>query len=85
MYLTRTLCDVLEEMRTCCTTLNFSYLNSLIEEAQTMGNRMEAALEEYGDVDDLKEDIQRLKKERKKLRKEVVALKEEELDEGEEE
>ena len=43
----RTICDVLNEMRSCYKTRNFSYLPGLIEELQTMGNRMEAALEEY--------------------------------------
>ena len=42
--LNRTICDVLEEMRTCYKTRNFSYILSLIEEAQSMANRMEGAL-----------------------------------------
>lgn len=45
----RTICDVLSEMRTCCHTLDFSYLFGLIEEAQTMANRMEAGLEKKAD------------------------------------
>ena len=40
----RFLCDVLEEMRACYKTRNFSYLLGLIEEAQTLGERMESAL-----------------------------------------
>ena len=40
----RYLCDVLNEMRKCVKTLNFSYLLGLIEEAQTLGSRMEAKL-----------------------------------------
>lgn len=40
----RYLCDVLDEMRECYKTRNFSYLKGLIEEAQTLGERMEAAL-----------------------------------------
>lgn len=43
-YLARTLCDVLHEMRNCHRTRNYSYLMGLIEEAQMMGNRMEAGL-----------------------------------------
>ena len=39
------MCDVLREMRKCLKTNNFSYLGGLIEEAQSMGNRMEAGLE----------------------------------------
>lgn len=68
MYPNRTLCDVLEEMRDCVKTLNFSYLMGLIEEAQSMGNRMEAALQD-------KHDIKRLTEERSKLRREVQNLK----------
>jgi predicted nuclease with TOPRIM domain len=63
----RYLCSVFDEMRKCCKTLNFSYLESLIEEAQVLGNRMEAALE---DVDDIK----RLHEEKKKLKRELQAL-----------
>ena len=37
----RYLCTVLDEMRECVKTLNFSYLLGLIEEVQTLGNRME--------------------------------------------
>jgi len=42
----RFLCDVLKEMRDCWKTRNFANLKALIEEAQWMGNRMEAALGE---------------------------------------
>ena len=40
----RTLCDVLHEMRAAYKTRNFAGLLGLVEEAQTMGNRMEASL-----------------------------------------
>lgn len=40
----RTMCDMLEEVRQCCKTGNYSYLPGLIEEIQSAGNRMEAAL-----------------------------------------
>lgn len=43
----RTMCEVLDEMRRCFTTRNFASIMGLIEEVQSMGNRMEAALEEY--------------------------------------
>jgi len=46
---TRYLCDVLDEMRKCFKTRNFSHLCGLIEEAQTLANRMEAALGERKD------------------------------------
>ena len=41
----RIMCDVLEEMRVCIRTLNFSPMLSLVEEVQIMGNRMESSLE----------------------------------------
>ena len=43
----RTLCDVLDEMRSTYKTRNFASLLGLIEEAQMMGNRMEAKLDYY--------------------------------------
>jgi hypothetical protein len=42
----RYICDVLDEMRSCDKTKNYSYLPGLIEEAQVLANRMEAALDE---------------------------------------
>ena len=45
----RTLCDVFEEMRKCHETYNFAPMLGLIEEAQSMANRMEAALFEQED------------------------------------
>lgn len=45
----RYLCDVLDEMRKCYKTRNFSHLCGLIEESQTLANRMEAALGERKD------------------------------------
>jgi predicted nuclease with TOPRIM domain len=40
----RYLCDVLSEMRTCHETRNYAHLVGLIEECQTLANRMETAL-----------------------------------------
>lgn len=62
----RYLCTVLDEMRTCCKTSNFSYLMGLIEEAQVMGERMEAALYD-------KNDLNRARKEHEKLRESLKA------------
>ena len=72
----RYLCDVLKEMRKCVKTLNFSYLLGLIEEVQTLGNRMESNLFEIKDFDRLHENIRDLKKKKRKLEKEVEALEE---------
>lgn len=42
----RTMCSILEDMRKCCKTRNFSYLRGLIEEAQSRAWRMEDGLQE---------------------------------------
>jgi uncharacterized protein YlxW (UPF0749 family) len=72
----RYLCDILAEMRTTIKTLNFGMLLGLIEEVQTAGNRMEAALEDNRDASYLPADIRRLKREKKKLKKEIEELEE---------
>lgn len=69
-YPNRTLCDVLSEMRKCYDTRNFAHLLGLIEEAQWMGNRMEAGLQDGGDLKELREQI-------KEKRKELITLKNE--------
>ncbi len=66
-YANRTVCTVLEEMRKCFDTLNFAPVKGLIEEVQMLANRMESALSE-------KKDVEELHKERKKLLEEVRAL-----------
>lgn len=73
-YPNRTLCDVLKEMRTMYKTCNFSTMPGLIEEAQTMGNRMEAALEDRRDVKDTREYLDELKNEIIELKKEKNSL-----------
>lgn len=70
----RTLCDVLNEMRKAEETKNFSYLKGLIEEAQMMGNRMEARLWDQKDFEHRKEEHALLKEEIKKLKEEKKAL-----------
>lgn len=69
-YPNRTLCAVLDEMRKLNETRNYAPLLSLIEEAQVMGNRMEAGLSDIKDHKSLLEDISKLKKELKALQKE---------------
>ena len=51
MYLNRTMCDVLYEMREATKTQNYSYLPGLIEEVQSMANRMEAKLAQVKDIE----------------------------------
>jgi len=79
----RTMCEALDEIRKAYETRNFSYLLGLVEEIQTMGNRMEAALydksrlgrakEEY---DELKEKLKSKEKELKILESKIKRLKE---------
>ena len=72
MYgLNRYVCEVLEEMRTCTKTLNFAIIPSLIEEVQTMANRMEMALSDMKDLETLKDDIHEKKEELKVLEKKI--------------
>ncbi len=72
MYgLNRYVCEVLEEMRTCTKTLNFAVIPSLIEEVQTMANRMEMALSDMKDLETLKDDIHEKKEELKVLEKKI--------------
>jgi len=73
-WVNRTLCDVLSEMRKCYKTRNFSSILGLIEEAQSMGNRMEAAIGDKNGIKDMNEKWHKLKKEIKELRKEKEKL-----------
>ena len=70
----RYLCSILDEMRTTVKTLNFGMLLGLIEEVQTTGNRMEAALEDKQDAGFLRDEIHNLKRERTKLKREIEKL-----------
>ena len=63
----RTACGVLDEMRHCYKTRNFAYIMGLIEELQSICNRMEANIEN-------KNDAERYRKDRSRLRKEVRLL-----------
>ncbi len=82
--LNRYMCDVIEEMRKII-KINESVmlkqptrlLNSLIEEVQVLGTRMEASLSDVNDFETLHEDISRDKKILQKLRKEIKKLEEE--------
>jgi hypothetical protein len=66
---TRSMCDILEDMRKCYDTRNFSYLPALIEEAQYRANRMEYAIDAYRDMGYNEEKRLKLKKEVKELMK----------------
>ena len=74
MYLNRTMCDVLSEMRKCAETGNYSYLPGLIEEVQSMGNRMESKLEDVKDLNRTRENLKELKTEYNELLKKKEKL-----------
>ena len=73
-WLNRTACNVLDEMREANKTRNYSYLEGLVEELQSMCNRMEAALGDMRQLDNMPEEISKLKKEIKALRAEKKEL-----------
>ena len=68
------MCDVLNEMRLCCKTSNYGPLESLIEEAQIKGNRMEAALADKGDIEEMNKEWHDLKNKLKELKLEDSRL-----------
>lgn len=79
----RTGCDVLEEMRKCHSTRNYASLLALVEEMQSIANRMEAGLEDKRDVrnwketrKELKDDIRRLRDKKRKLERKVHKMEE---------
>ena len=75
----RLVCRVLDEMRECSKTRNFSYLDGLIEEVQVFVNRMESKLMDQKDLDELNEEIREGKVELKRL-KQKIKLAEEDLE-----
>ena len=75
----RLVCNVLEEMRNCSKTKNYSYLDGLIEEVQVLVNRMESKLMDQKDLDELNEEIREGKVELKRL-KQKIKLAEEDLE-----
>ncbi len=72
----RYICTVLDSMRDCSKTKNYSYLDGLIEEAQHLGSAMEDALQDQRDVKELREERSKLKQEVNKLEQKVKAHKE---------
>lgn len=70
----RYVCDVLEELRKCGKTSNYSMLPSLVEEIQVMVNRMEASLADVDDIQKMQRDKSKLKKEVRKLEAEINKL-----------
>lgn len=79
-YLHRTACKVLEEMRDAYRTRNFAYLLGLIEELQSMVNRMEAGLNTKRDLTDLQAEVKKLRHEKWKLKEQIEDLAPEDSD-----
>ena len=73
-YPNRTMCDILEAMRKCHQTRNYSYLSGLIEEAQNLANRMEAGLYDKRDLTRARDDLHDVKVELSELKTEVKGL-----------
>ena len=71
MLLNRSICGVFEEMRSCNETKNYSYLLGLIEEAQSMGNKMESKLDMIKDFEELKDKFKELEERKNELKKEI--------------
>jgi len=70
----RTICEVLQEMRSCYNTRNFAGLLGLVEEAQSMANKMEAGLQDKHNVEELREEKKDLKKDLKLLEAQIAIL-----------
>lgn len=75
-HINRTICQVLDEMRKAYETRNFSYLLGMIEEAQNMANRMEAALDNKKDLEFYNSERKKVLKQLKELDKELEQKKE---------
>lgn len=71
MYLNRTICGVFEEMRSCNETKNYSYLLGLIEEAQSMANKMESKIDLIKDFEDLQEQCKNLVERKYNLKQDI--------------
>lgn len=72
----RYICSVLEEMRTCDKTKNYSYLLGLIEEAQMMADRMEASLYDKKDLNRAHRECKKVKEKKEKLEADIEKLEE---------
>ena len=70
----RYICTVLEEMRECFKTYNFAVILSLIEECQSLANRMESGLSDQRGLREVQEELHERKAEIKELRAEIKKL-----------
>jgi|SaaInlV_150m_DNA_2_1039686.scaffolds.fasta_scaffold11222_2 peptidoglycan hydrolase CwlO-like protein len=65
----RYFCTVIDEMRSCYKTRNFSIVMGLLEELQSIGNRMEAKCGDINDANRYLDDVRNLKREIKSLKR----------------
>ena len=63
----RSICDALDEMRRMDKVRNYASMAGLIEEVQSMANRMEAHLEGQKHYTELCTEIKKLEKKKKEL------------------
>lgn len=73
-YPHRTICGVLEEIRKLDSTRNYSPLPGLIEELQSLANRMEASLDNQKDYFRVRDAFKKKKKKLLKLEKQIKQL-----------
>ncbi len=71
----RYVCDVLDELRELPKNLNFAPLVGMVEEVQTLVNRMEASLFDKSDIRDISKELRRLKLEKRQLESDVEEAK----------
>ena len=71
MLLNRSICAVFEEMRSCNETKNYSYLLGLIEEAQSMANKMESKIDLIKDFEEMKDKYKELVERKNDLKKDI--------------
>jgi len=73
----RFLCSIIDDMKQCYETRNFSPLPGLMHELQIGANRMEAKLDIIRDFDYYEEEYRGLKKQCKDLKKQIKEKKKE--------
>lgn len=78
LYLNRTVCDVLSDMRALDKSKNYSGMSGLIEEVQSMVNRMEAKLNDVKDLERLRSESKKAQAKLRKLKSEIEKLEGEE-------
>lgn len=73
----RYVCEVLDEIRTAVKTLRIDTVPGLVEEAQTLVNRMECKLRDYADMGYELDKASDLRKELRAISKQVEMLEDE--------